>query len=69
MNITIITATDSAGKTWFLNATGSWQERRDSECHFLSAKAAGNAYRAAVTRDRFASAEDRMIEIEMRSLT
>lgn len=69
MNITIITATDSAGKNWFLNTSGSWQERRDSQCHFLSAKSAGTAYRAAIARDRFLSSDDRMIEIEMRSLT
>lgn len=69
MNITIITATDKAGKSWFLNANGSWQEKRDSQCHFLTAVAAGNAYRAVVTRDRFQSADERMVEIEMRSLT
>lgn len=69
MNITIITAVDQAGKSWFLNANGAYQEKRDSSCHFLTANAAGQAYRAAVASDRFKSPDDRMVEIEMRSLT
>ena len=64
----VIQALDRAGKRWFWNADGAWQEKRDSRCHFSTIAAADKAYKSATTRDRFTSAEDRMEEIEMSKL-
>lgn len=65
MNITVIQALDQAGKRWFWNRYGAWQEKRDADCHITHPITARKAYQAATVRDRFNPADERMAEIEM----
>lgn len=65
----VIQAIDRDGKRWFRSADGSWREKRDSTCHFMTTMTARHIYHSAVTSDRFKSADERMEEIEMVTLT
>lgn len=61
----IVQAKDREGKKWFWNANGSWQEKRDSNCHFSTAFGAITAFNKANASNRFMPREDRMEELEM----
>lgn len=64
----VIKAIDSDGKSWFRNSNGSWQEKRDSQCHYSTLVAVSKTHAAAITANRYLPASDRMESITVETL-